>query len=38
MLPVSGAEQFMASEAHRDLPMSSAMRPYSRFVRATPSL
>lgn len=38
ILPVSGAEQFMASLAMSDLPRSSAMRPYSRLVKATPSL
>jgi len=32
MLPVSGAAQLTASEATRDLPSHSAIKPYSRFV------
>lgn len=32
MLPVSGAAQLTASEATRDLPSHSAIRPYSRLV------
>lgn len=38
MLPVSGAAQLTASEAIRDLPSHSAIRPYSRFVKPGDSL
>lgn len=32
MLPVSGAAQLVASDAVRDLPSHSAIKPYSKFV------
>ena len=38
MLPVSGAAQFMASGAVRDLPVISAISPYSRLLKPAPSL
>ena len=36
MLPVSGAEQLNTSEANPTLPISSAHKAYSRFVRPAP--
>ena len=36
MLPVSGAAQFVASDAHLDFPRHSAIKPYSRFEKPAP--
>lgn len=38
IFPVSGAAQFIASEAVRDLPVISAIRAYSRLLKPAPSL